>query len=325
MQLFKAEVPGPTKDRLSPRIAETAKILWGVYVLLSAVETALLMFGGMSLFDALCHTFGTMATGGFSTKNASVAHYDSVYIEMVILLFMFLAGTNFSLHYRFLRGKKEVYRLDREFRFYLLFTLATILVVTAILLLSKPASIGGALRSAAFQVIAIMTTTGFITDDFELWVPSGQFIMILLMFIGGCAGSTGGSVKVVRIMLVLKHSLGEITKLLHPNAYIPVRLGGRVVAPEIVTNILAFFIIYVITFAAGTILMALLGVDLVTAFSSVAATLGNIGPGLGLVGPVDHYGHLPVMGKWLLSFLMLLGRLELYTVMILLVPDFWKK
>ena len=325
MQLFKAEVPGPTKDRLSPRIAETAKILWGVYVLLSAVETALLMFGGMSLFDALCHTFGTMATGGFSTKNASVAHYDSVYIEMVILLFMFLAGTNFSLHYRFLRGKKEVYRLDREFRFYLLFTLATILAVTAILLLSKPASIGGALRSAAFQVVSVMTTTGFITDDFELWVPSGQFIMILLMFIGGCAGSTGGSVKVVRIMLVLKHSLGEITKLLHPNAYIPVRLGGRVVAPEIVTNILAFFIIYVITFVTGTILMALLGVDLVTAFSSVAATLGNIGPGLGLVGPVDHYGHLPVMGKWLLSFLMLLGRLELYTVMILLVPDFWKK
>ncbi|HNY92844.1 MAG TPA: TrkH family potassium uptake protein, partial [bacterium] len=309
----------------SPRIADTAKILWGVYLLLTLVEVVLLLFGGMSLFDSLCHTFGSMATGGFSTKNASVAHYNSLYIEMVILVFMFLAGTNFSLHFRFLTGKHDVYRLDREFRFYFLFTLIAILIVSGIVFLSKPVGPGGALRSASFQVVSVMTTTGFCTDDYELWLPSGQLLMILLMFVGGCAGSTGGSVKVIRIMVVFKHSLTEIKKLLHPNAYIPVRLGGRVLAPDVVTNILAFLIIYMLVFVAGSVGMALLGVDVVTAFSSVAATLGNIGPGLNLVGPIDHYGHLPAAGKWLLSFCMLAGRLELYTVFILFIPDFWKK
>jgi len=325
MQLFKAEMPGPVKDRLSPRIADTAKILWGVYLLLTLVEVVLLLFGGMSLFDSLCHTFGSMATGGFSTKNASVAHYNSLYIEMVILVFMFLAGTNFSLHYRFLTGQRDVYRLDREFRFYLFLTLIAILIVSGIVYFSKPVSPGGALRSASFQVVSVMTTTGFCSDDFELWLPSGQLLMILLMFIGGCAGSTGGSVKVIRIMVVLKHSLAEIKKLLHPNAYIPVRMGGRILAPDVVTNILAFLIIYMLVFVAGSVGMTLLGVDVVTACSGVAATLGNIGPGLNLVGPVDNYGHLPAAGKWLLSFCMLAGRLELYTVFILFSPDFWKK
>ena len=325
MQLFKAEVPGPVKDRLSPRIAETAKILWGVYVLLSAVETLLLLLGGMSLFDALCHTFGTMATGGFSTKNSSIAHFQSLYIETIIFIFMFLAGTNFSLHYRFMTGKWDTYRLNREFRFYLKLTLTTILITTFIVYLTKHVPMGQAVRVAAFQVVSIMTTTGFITDDFELWGAGGQLIMLFLMFIGGCAGSTGGAIKIMRIMIVLKHGVTEIKRLLHPNALIPVRLGGRVVPPEVVTNILAFFIIYILIFVIGSIVMALLGLDTVTALSSVAATLGNIGPGLGAVGPIDHYAHVPAPGKWLLSFFMLLGRLELYTVMILFVPDFWKK
>ncbi|MBN2357505.1 TrkH family potassium uptake protein [candidate division KSB1 bacterium] len=325
MQLFKAEVPGPVPDKLSPRIKETAKILWGVYVLISAVETILLMFGGMSLFDALCHTFGTMATGGFSTKNASIAHFDSLYVEMVILFFMLAAGTNFSLHYRVLRGQLNAYRLDREFRFYFIFIILFIIIVAPIVYFTRTPSVGGAIRSAAFQVVSITTTTGYVTDDFELWGRGGQLIMLCLMFIGGCAGSTGGSIKIIRIMLVLKHGITEIKKLLHPNAYIPVRLGGRVVTPEVVTNILAFFFIYMIIFAGGSVCMALLGLDTVTAIASVAATLGNIGPGLGNVGPVDHYAHVPVMGKWLLSFFMLLGRLELYTVIILFVPEFWKK
>ncbi|HPI72479.1 MAG TPA: potassium transporter TrkG, partial [bacterium] len=272
MQLYKAEVPGPTKDRLSPRIAETAKILWGVYLLLSVVETVLLMFGGMSLFDALCHTFGTMATGGFSTKNASIAHYNSLYLELVIMLFMFLAGTNFSLHYRFLRGKRDAYHMDREFRFYLIFTLVCIMVVTFIVFFSRSSGIGASLRSAAFQVVSIMTTTGFGSDDFELWNPAGQLIMVFLMFIGGCAGSTGGSIKIIRIMLVLKHGVTEVKKLLHPNAFIPVRLGGRVVPPDVVTNILAFLIIYMLIFIAGSVCMALLGLDSISACSSVAAT-----------------------------------------------------
>ncbi|HPN35665.1 MAG TPA: TrkH family potassium uptake protein [bacterium] len=325
MQLYKAEVPGPTKDRLSPRIAETAKILWGVYLLLSVVETVLLMFGGMSLFDALCHTFGTMATGGFSTKNASIAHYNSLYLELVIMLFMFLAGTNFSLHYRFLRGKRDAYHMDREFRFYLIFTLVCIMVVTFIVFFSRSSGIGASLRSAAFQVVSIMTTTGFGSDDFELWNPAGQLIMVFLMFIGGCAGSTGGSIKIIRIMLVLKHGVTEVKKLLHPNAFIPVRLGGRVVPPDVVTNILAFFIIYILIFIAGSVCMALLGLDSISACSSVAATLGNVGPGLGMVGPADNYAQVPVIGKWLLSLLMLLGRLELYTVIVIFIPDFWKK
>ncbi len=325
MQLFKAEVPGPTKDRLSPRITETAKILWGVYLLLSVLETVLLLLGGMSLFDALCHTFGTMATGGFSTKNHSVAHYDSLYIEAIIILFMFIAGTNFSLHYRFLSGKRDSYRLDREFRFYLQFTLITILIVAAIVYATTNVHIGAALRSAAFQVVSIITTTGFVTDDFEHWGHAGQLIMVLLMFIGGCAGSTGGSIKIIRIMVVLKHGVTEISKLLHPNALIPVRLGGRVVSTDVVTRILAFFIIYLIIFVSGSICMALLGLDTITAFSSVAATLGNVGPGLGLVGPTDHYAHVPWAGKWLLTFFMLLGRLEIYTVIVLFAPDFWRK
>ncbi len=325
MQLYKAEVPGPTKDRLSPRIAETAKILWGVYLLLSAVETGLLMLGGLSLFDALCHTFGSMATGGFSTKNASIAHYNSLYIELVIILFMFLAGVNFSLHYRFLRGKRDAYHMDHEFRFYLFFTLASILLVAIILFFSRSSGIGASLRSAAFQVVSIMTTTGFGSDDFELWHPAGQLIMIFLMFIGGCAGSTGGSIKTIRIMLVLKHGITEVKKLLHPNAFIPVRLGGRVVPADVVTNILAFFIIYILIFVAGSVCMALLGLDTISAFSSVAATLGNVGPGLGMVGPMDNYAQVPMIGKWLLSLLMLLGRLELYTVIVIFRPDFWKK
>ncbi len=325
MQLFKAEAPGPVVDKLTPRIKETAKILCGVYVLISLVETILLLFGGLSLFDALCHTFGTMATGGFSTKNASIAHFNSLYIEWVIILFMFLAGTNFSLHYRLLKGQWNVYHLDREFRFYFILVLILTAITAPIVYFTKTPSIGAALRSAIFQVVSITTTTGFVTDDFELWGRGGQLVILCLMFIGGCAGSTGGSIKIIRVMLILKHGVTEIKKLLHPNAYLPVRLGGRVVPPEVVTNILAFFIIYMLIFAAGSVVMSVLGLDLITAISSVAATLGNVGPGLGDVGPLDNYAHVPTAGKWLLAFFMLLGRLELYTVIILFVSEFWKK
>ncbi len=325
MQLFKAEVPGPVPDKLSPRIKETAKILWGVYLLISLLETVLLLFGEMSLFDALCHTFGTVATGGFSTKNASIAHFDDVYIEGVIILFMFLAGTNFSLHYRFLRGEHRIYRLDREFRFYFFFMVTMITLVTAIVFFSSASSVADALRAATFQVISIVTTTGFATRNYELWAPSGQLVLLILMFIGGSAGSTGGSIKIVRVMLLLKHGMVELKKLLHPKAVIPVRLGGRVVPADVMTNILGFFLLYMMIFAVGSVIMSLMGLDLVSAIASVAATLGNIGPGLGSVGPTDNYAHIPEFGKWLLSFFMLLGRLELYTVLVLFVPEFWKQ
>ncbi len=325
MQLFKAEVPGPSPDKLKPRIKETAKILWGVYLVVTFLETLLLMFGGMSFFDALCHTFGTVATGGFSTKNAGIAHFDSFYIEGIIILFMLIAGTNFSLHYRALKGEWKSYHKDREFRFYFLFILTCLLITVPIIYFSVNYSVVDSIRSAAFQVVSIVTTTGYATDDFELWSSSGQLVMLLLMFIGGCAGSTGGSIKIVRIMLLLKHGVTEVKKLLHPNAYIPVRLGGRMISPDVITNILAFFILYMLIFVGGSFCMALMGLDFITAIASVAATLGNIGPGLADVGPADNYAAIPLAGKWLLSLFMLLGRLEIYTVIILFAPEFWKK
>jgi trk system potassium uptake protein len=325
MQLFKAEVPGPVPDKLSPRIKETAKILYGVYVLITAAETLLLMAGGLSLFDALCHTFGTVATGGFSTKNASIAHFNSLYVESVIMVFMVLAGTNFALHYRFLRKQWGVYTTDREFRFYFRVLLFCTLVVTGMLYLINNFDLGDSVRAAAFQVISITTTTGYATADFEQWSTAGQLMMLLLMFVGGCAGSTGGSIKIVRIMLIFKHGLNELQKLLHPNAFLPIRLGGRIVSPEVMTNILAFFVIYMGIFTVGSLVMTMMGLDMITATSSVAATLGNIGPGLATIGPTDNYAHIPSLGKWLLSFFMLLGRLELYTVIVLITPAFWKK
>lgn len=325
MQLFKAEVPGPVPDKLQPRIKETAKLLWIVYVLVTAVETIFLLFGGMDLFDSLCHTFGTVATGGFSTKNASVAHYNSVYIESVIVFFMFVAGTNFSLHYKLLQGNFSIYKLDREFLFYLKITLLMTVITTIVVYFSRYHNILQAFRAAVFQVVSITTTTGYVTDDYELWSTSGQLIMLLLMFIGGCAGSTGGSIKIIRIMLVFKYSVNELKKLLHPNAYLPVRLGGRVMQSEVITNVLGFFLLYMAIFAIGTIAMAGLGLDILTAISSVAATLGNVGPGLGNIGPAENYATIHFLGKWLLSFFMLLGRLEIYTVLVLFVPEFWKK
>lgn len=325
MQLFKAEVPGPIPDKLQPRIKETAKLLWLVYVIVTAVETILLLFGGMDLFDSLCHTFGTVATGGFSTKNASIGHFNSIYIETVIIFFMFVAGVNFNLHYKLLKGNPKVYKIDREFLFYLKITFLFIVITTIVVYLSRYSNVFQAFRAAAFQVVSITTTTGYATDDFELWSTSGQLLMLLLMFVGGSAGSTGGSIKIIRIMIVLKHSVNEIKKLLHPNAYLPVRLGTSVVQPEVVTNVLGFFLLYMLIFALGSVAMAAMGLDLVTAISSVAATLGNIGPGLGTIGPTENFAHIPVLGKWLLSFFMLLGRLEIYTIIILFVPEFWKK
>ncbi len=325
MQLYKAEVPGPSPDKLSPRIRDTAKILWAVYFFLSALQTGLLMLGGMTLFDALCHTFGTMATGGFSTKNASIGHYNSLYIDIVITLFMFIAGTNFTLHYAFLKGNFKSYWQDREFLFYIKFSMLMTLLVTGIVFIYNFHDLTKSLRAAAFQVVSIITTTGYGTNDFEQWHGAGQLIMLLLMFIGGCAGSTGGSIKIIRIMIVMKQGVLELRKLLHPNAYMPMRLGGRVIQPDVVSDVLGFFIIYMIIFVGGSVVMSAFGLDLLTAASSVAATLGNIGPGLANIGPTDNFSFIPAGGKWVLSFFMLLGRLELYTILILFVPEFWKK
>jgi trk system potassium uptake protein TrkH len=325
MQLFKAEAPGPVKDKLTPRITETAKILWGVYVLISAVEALLLMLGGMTLFEALCHTFGTMATGGFSTRNASIGSYNSAYIDYLIIFFMILAGTNFSLHYRFMRGDFRVYFRNREFLFFLsIIGLATLLIgVNTFFHYHRNFSL--TLQKTLFQVVAILTTTGFGTADYEKWAVSSQFILFILMFMGGCAGSTGGGIKIMRILLLIKFVFSEITRLIHPHAVVAVRIGDTVVPRDVIMTVLGFFVLFLLLFILGTLIMSAIGLDLVTSLGAVAASLANIGPGLGNVGPTDNYAQIPMIGKWVLAFLMLTGRLEIFTVMILFSPSYWEK
>lgn len=325
MQLYKAEVPGPTADRLTPRIAETAKILWGVYFAFTAVEAVLLLFGGMNLFDALCHAFGTLATGGYSTKNGSIGAYGSAYIDYVVIFFMFIAGTNFALHYRFIRGDFKAYFRNQEFLFFLsLIGMATVFIGVETYF-EQYHNLPETIRKSLFQVTSIMTTTGYGTADYEQWSFSSQFILFVLMLFGGCAGSTGGGIKMLRIHVLVKSLFAEVTRLIHPHAVVPVRIGGQTVPREVVANIVGFFILFMLIFATSVFIMSAMGLDMATSFGSVAATLGNIGPGLGAVGPTDNYAHIPAVGKWFLTFLMLSGRLELYTVIILLSPSFWRK
>lgn len=323
-QLFNAEMPGVTKDKLHPRISETARRLWGIYILLTFLETILLVIGKMPLLDSLCHAFGTMATGGFSTKNASIGFY-SPYIQYVVAAFMFLAGMNFTLHYLFLTGKFKLIWKNEEFRKYL-YIVAGISAVIALLLMMKD-SIGWekAIRDALFQVVSIVTTTGFFTSDYIAWPGTLWFFIFLLMFIGGMAGSTGGGVKVVRQLLLFKNAGKELKRALHPQGVIPVRLNHEAVSQDIIYKVMAFFQLYILIFMFGAMILSFLGLDFESAIGASISALGNIGPGLGKVGPVGNYGYIPGAGKWLLSFLMLLGRLELFTVLILIAPAFWKK
>lgn len=325
MQLYKAEVPGPAPDKLKPRIKDTALLLWKVYLIFTAVEIVLLLFGGMDFFEAVCHTFGTMATGGFSTKNSSVGHYQSAYIDWVIILFMFIAGANFTLHYHLLRGRPKNMLRDGEFRFYVAVLLGFILLSTLSVHNVNYDSWGESIRQSAFQVISIATTTGYATADYELWPALPQALLLMLMFLGGCAGSTGGGMKCMRVLLIMKQSYHELIRLVHPRAVKHVKLGGQIVRPEVLSGIWGFFVLYLGLFILSSFIMAALGLDVVTAFASVAACIGNIGPGLGTVGPAENYAHIPVLGKWVLLFCMLLGRLEIYTVIILMVPEFWRK
>ncbi|MEE9170168.1 MAG: TrkH family potassium uptake protein [bacterium] len=324
MQLFKAEIPGPVADKLTPRIQQTAKVLWIVYVVFSLAETILLLLGGLNLFDALCHTFTTMATGGFSTKNASIAHFGS-YIQYVIIFFIFVGGTNFSLHYHGLRGHVFAYWKNEEFRFFVTIMLICTALLTLDNLLTVYPNFSDSIRNSLFQVVSIITTTGFVTADYEKWSSAGQFLMLFLMFIGGSAGSTVGSIKVLRIMIVLKHGYAELRRLIHPHAVIPVRVNGHAISPNVVNNIFGFIFLYFSILVLVTLIMTLLGLDLVSGFAAAAATLGNIGPGLGSIGPTDNYAHIPLIGKWILTFCMLAGRLELYTVLLLLTREFWKR
>lgn len=325
MQLYKAEVPAPVPDKLKPRIRDTALILWKVYALFTLVQVILLMFGGMDLYDSLCHTFTTMPTGGYSTKNASIAHYDSIYIDTVIIIFMVIAGINFSLHYQLIRGRPLVFWKDPESRFFLITVIFLIALVSFNIFGTVYDDIGQAIRYGAFQVVSIITTTGYATADYEKWPAMSQLILLLCMFLGACAGSTGGGVKAVRVMVCLKYCYNELFSLIHPHAVRVIKLGGKPVPEDVTRSILGFLSLYVGLFAVSAVVLSGMGVDFMTAITAVAATLGNIGPGLGMVGPVDNFAVIPYMGKWLLIWCMLLGRLEIYTVIILIVPEFYRK
>jgi len=325
MQLFKAEVPGPTHDKLTPRIKNTANLLWGVYVLISSAETLLLKLAGMNWFDAICHTFGTMATGGFSTKNVSVGHYQNAFIDYIIIIFMIIAGMNFTLHYYALRGKPQRYFKDSEAKYFLgIILIATFLIGIDVWRVSGH-QFFKTLQYSLFQVVSIITTTGFATADYEQWSKFSQVVLFFIMFFGGCAGSTGGGMKIIRVLILIKIGINEIKKLIHPQAVFTVRIGNMPVSREIAANISGFFLFYTMLTVLGVLFMSALGLDLETAFGSVAANINNIGPGLGLVGPMDNYAAIPMAGKWCLSFLMLAGRLEIFTVIILFTFSFWKK
>jgi trk system potassium uptake protein len=325
MQLYKAEVPSPVPDKLKPRIRDTSMILWKVYALISLAQVLLLLLGGMSLYDALCHAFTTMPTGGFSTRNASVAHYNSVYIDTVIIVFMILAGINFSLHYQVMRGRPLAFWRDSECRFFLGAVLVLVLLVSFDVYGAVYRSVGQALRYGSFQVVSIVTTTGFATADYEKWPAMSQLILLLCMFLGASAGSTGGGMKCLRVMLCFKFCYKELFLLIHPRAVTHVKIAGKAVPDDIIRSVLGFMSLYMGLFALSSVILAGLGVDFMTAVGAVAATIGNIGPGFGMVGPVDNYALIPEMGKWLLIWCMLLGRLEVFTVIILLVPEFWRK
>lgn len=354
-QMFRGEFPGPTKDKLLPRLAQTVSILWGVYVLFTGAETVLLLVGGMDIFEAVCHAFATMATGGFSTRNASVA-LQSDFIQWIIVLFMYLAGVNFILHYRALRGEVKNMFFNREFIFYNGVIVVAILITVGVLYFNglAPAEVArchfrhdpgntetfavhyqqqagnvepfyGAVKIAVFQVVSIVTTTGFTTADFDLWPDFLRFMLIILMFFGGCAGSTGGGMKMVRIMIVFKLAINILRKLTQPRLVAPIKIGDQVVDDDRIINIVSFFILFIGLFVITAILMTMFVPDLTTAFSCSIATIGNIGPGLAGVGAVENYGWIPVAGKWLLIFSMLLGRLEIFTVLIILRPSVWQK
>jgi len=356
-QMFRGEVPGPSSERLKPRLAQTAKILWGVYTVLTLAEVILLCFGGMSIFDSFCHSFGTMATGGFSTKNASIAAYNSAYIDWVITAFMFFAGMNFIIHYQVLFARKwQLVKSDREFRFYASVLLVAIILSTVVLhtkgiapkeqitqsfrstpltqkQLTKKMDIAedkiksplDTIRYAAFQVVSITTTTGYTTADSDMWPNFIRFLLVLLMFFGGCAGSTGGGIKMTRIMIGIKTAWREVKTLIQPRLIMPIKVADHELQEKQVANIIGFIALFLGCFVIFSAIMSFLIDDFTTAVTSVVATMCNIGPGLSGIGATENYAWIPVSGKWVLALCMLLGRLEIYTVLIALSPISWKK
>ena len=337
MQLFSAEAPGPNTDKLHPRITDTAKRLWFIYFGYTVAETILLKLAGMSFFDAVNHALATLSTGGFSTKNASLAHWnDQPLIQYIVIFFMFLAGSNFVLSYFAFKGRVQKALRDEEFKIYAIFILL-FTVLTAVVVYTKanvpvsdyhPMVFGegeSSFRHALFQVTALVTTTGFVTADFSGWTPFLTVFFFGLMFCGGSAGSTAGGIKVMRHIMIIKNGLLEFKRTLHPNAIIPVRFNNRTVTEHIVYNIIGFLVLYMLLFIIGALVLSFMGLDFISAVGGAASALGNVGPALGSLNPLSNFNGLPDLGKWWCGFLMLAGRLELFTVLILLSPYFWKK
>lgn len=339
MQLFMAEAPGPSADKMHPRITETAKRLWFIYFILTFVEFLLLRIAGMTWFDAINHAMATLSTGGFSTKNSSIAYYDSYpVIQYIITIFMFIAGANFVLTYFALKGKIYKVFKSEEFKYYFFGTIGVTLLITFLIVNYQDPNLESsiqhantwgetenAFRHASFSVVSVLTTTGFVSADFTKWNYMVTAIIFSLFFIGGSAGSTSGGIKIVRHIIMIKSSFYEFKKLLHPNAIIPVRYDGASVPKTIIYNILSFFVLYMLIFISSSLLLTFFGLDFMSALGAAASSLGNIGPAIGSVSPVDNFAHLTTPAKWFCSFLMLIGRLELFTVLILLTPFFWRK
>ncbi|HHT25783.1 MAG TPA: TrkH family potassium uptake protein [Firmicutes bacterium] len=325
-RLFQAEVPGPVNDRIQPRIKQTASVLWVIYAVMTLLLILLLRVGGMSAFDAINHALSAMGTGGFSTRNLSLESFQSPYVETVITIFMFLAGINFSLYFAYLRGRSwRTFRQSTEFKTYLGIIAAATLLITFNIWGSFAQSWWQALRLSGFQTVAIMTTTGFSTANYDLWPAFSRAILFILIFIGGCAGSTSGGMKVVRIVLCCKYIYRELIRQIHPRAVRYVTLDGRVVDEKVIHSVLGFMLIYVVVFIIGTLMLTVFNLDLVSAASSAAAALSNVGPGFGSVGPHGNYSFLPGAAKALLSLMMLIGRLEIYSVLTLFLPQLWRQ
>lgn len=338
MQLFSAEAPGPSSDKLHPRITDTAKRLWLIYFGYTVAETILLKIAGMSFFDAINHALSTLSTGGFSTKNASIAHWnDQPLIQYIIIFFMFLAGSNFVLSYFAFKGRVQKVIKDEEFKFYVGFIVIFTIIVSVVVYFKAnitdltpgyPMVLGkveSSFRHGLFQVISVITTTGFVSADFTQWTPFLTVFFFGLFFLGGSAGSTSGGIKVMRHILIIKNGILEFKRTLHPNAIIPVRFNNKTVKEKIVYNIIGFFVLYMLLFIIGALVLGSLGLDFESAVGGAASSLGNVGPALGSLNPVSNFNSLPMLAKWWCGFLMLAGRLELFTVLILLTPYFWKR
>ena len=324
VQLFKAEVPGPVADKIRPRVREAAKILWMVYVGFTFVQVLLLGLAGMPWFDSVCHAFTTMPTGGFSTQNASIAAYSNPLIHYIIIFFMFVAGVNFTLHFRALTGNFKAHLKDYEFRVYLtIIFISTLIIFFNISSTNSDWSHDSFLKSL-FQSLAILTGTGYSNANYELWPYLSQHILLILMFFGAMGGSTSGGMKIARIILLIKHAKTETRRMLHARAIIPIKIGNRTISDEIVRNTLGFSLIYLSIFVLTAFVLSAFNLDFQSAVGAAASAIGNIGPAFGAFGPTDNYALLHPVGKWMLTFCMLLGRLEIFTVIVLFSRIFWK-